>query len=116
MVNDVHKHGNAKFLLACLPGNLECARALIDAQAELKMTNREAYCADCRLQETSLVHASERKPGHDQLHASAARGHGADPRAWLSRSVVSLEFACERHQLFAVVLATSHIVEFAALD
>ena len=34
----------------------------------------------------------------------------------LGLSVASLEFACERHQLFAVVLATSHIVEFAALD
>ena len=99
---------------ACINGHHECAQALIDAQADLELMNRDGRNA--------LMIACESPPSY----YSQSRRHGRircalalleatapirepDPRD----RAASLSFACERLQLIEVVLAMKYAIEDA---
>ena len=98
-------------MYACRWGDLECARALIDVQADLELTDRDG--------KNALMLACE-KPRDSSLSA----GKAACALALLESMVpireigvadqtASLKCTCERHRVLQVVLTTRHIIEFA---
>ena len=110
----VDNDGKTALMWTCDLGRHECTRALIDAQADLELTNRDG--------QNALMIACESPPSY--LTQSQCQGKIRCALAILAatapiREVVvadqaaSLKLACERHQVLKVVLSTSHIIEFA---
>ena len=102
---------------ACRNGWHECARALIDAQANVELTDQDG--------KNALMFACERQQVVCQRKQSSFHAGKAACALVLLESMVpirevvvadqtaSLKFACERHQVLQVVLSTRHILQFA---
>mgnify|MGYP001284894301 CR=1 FL=1 len=101
-------------MVACILGHHECARALIDAHADLELMNRDG--------QNALMVACESPPSYatqtwhqDRVKCALALLEATAPiREPDSRDrAASLKFACDRLQLIEVVLATKHAIEDA---
>ena len=113
-VDKVDEDGWTALMEACHFGHDECTRALVDAQADIELTNQDGQnalmvaCWSSPLDYCKSVREGRIRCALALLEATAPI-HEADFPDW----AVSLQFACERLQLIAVVLASTHVIKDA---
>ena len=101
-------------MVACILGHHECARALIDAHADLELMNRDG--------QNALMIACKSPPSwypqrvrQGKIRCALAILAATVPIevADFPDRAASLKFACERLQLIEAVLASTHVIEDA---
>ena len=99
---------------ACIHGHHECAQALIDAQADLELMNRDGRNALMIACESPLSYLTQSKRQGKircalAILAATAPIEVADFPDWAAL----LKFACDRLQLIETVLAMNYAIEEA---
>ena len=113
-MDKVDNDGFSALMEACSSDHHECAQALIDAQADLELTNRDG--------QNALMIACASPPSYftqskrlDKIRCALALLAATTPirEADFSDRAALLKLACERLQLIEVALAMKHAIEDA---
>ena len=101
-------------MVACILGHHECAQGLIDAHADLELTNRDgqnALMIACKSPHSWYSESMRQDRIRCALAILAATAPIREPDS--RDRAASLSFACGRLQLIEVVLAMKHAIEDA---
>ena len=106
--------GLTALMWACKGGRHELTRALIDAQADLELTDRDGQNA-LMIACASPPRGYHQSARHDRIRCALALLAAIAPirQPDFPDREASLKFACERLQLIETVLASTHALEDA---
>ena len=113
-VDMVDNNGRTALMWTCDLGRHECTRALIDAQADLELTNRDgqnALIIACKSPPSN--YSQSQRQGKIRCALAILAATAPIEVADFPDRAASLKFACERLQLIAAVLASTHVIEDA---
>ena len=106
--------GMTALMLACYNGHHECAQALIDAHADLELTNRDGQNALMIACESPPSYYSQsQRQGKIRCALAILAATAPIEVADFPDQAASLKFACERLQLIEAVLSSTHVIEDA---
>jgi hypothetical protein len=101
---------------ACVSGHYECTQALVDAQADLELTNRVGQNAMMMACESPPSYFTQsQRQGRAKCALALLEATARIHEAGFPDRAASLKFAVERLQQIEVVLASTHVIEDAAV-
>ena len=113
-VDMVDNNGKTARMKACISGRHECAQALIDAHADLELTNRggqNALMIAC--ESPPSWYSQSRRQGKIRCALAILAATAPIEVTDFPAQAASLKFACDRIQHIETVLSSTHVIEDA---